>query len=252
MSRFFLYLRTDTFRKHLIAAILLIFGIFIAIYFGLRSYTKHGDSLEVPELQGMHISEAANTLRQVGLRIQVDSIYQIDAVPGTVIDQDPEPRSHVKSDRTIYLTIITQVAPEVAFPDVIDKTLIEARAIINNHSLRIGDTTYVSDIARDVVLDVKFAGQSLNAGRMIRKGSDVELVLGNGRGADDVEVPDLTGLTLSEARFAAAGLGLNIGEVSYSDYILDSLSARVIKQFPDTSVDIVNIGTAIDLTLSNE
>lgn len=252
MTKFFQYLKTDAFRKNLIYALLFFCVLFIAIYFGLKNYTKHGDAQHVPVVKGLHISEAIKVLKKSHLEVQVDSIYQMDAVPGTVIDQDPDPQSLVKTGRTIYLTIITQEAPEIAFPDIIDKTLIEARAIINNHSLRIGDTTYISDIARDVVLEVKFAGQPLSPGRMIRKGSKVELVLGNGRGANEVDVPNLSGLTLSEASFALQGLGLNVGNVNYTGPILDSLAAKVIAQAPDTSSSFVSIGTAIDLTLSND
>ncbi|NGM62998.1 PASTA domain-containing protein [Sphingobacterium sp. SGG-5] len=250
MSKLLLYLRTDTFRKNLIYALIFFGVLFLLIYFGLRMYTKHGDSQEVPVLKGLTIGQAVQVLDKAGLEYEVDSVYQLDAKPGLVIEQDPEAKAPVKSGRTIYLTIITQVAPEIAFPDIMEKNLVEATAILKNHALKIGDTVYVNDIARDVVLDVQFAGQPLKAGRMLSKGSRVTLVLGNGRGANEVEVPNVLGLTLSEAKFAIQGLGLNLGSVS--GVILDTLSARVVAQSPDTSARIISIGTPINLTLSNE
>ncbi|TJZ50835.1 PASTA domain-containing protein [Sphingobacterium olei] len=250
MSKLLFYLRTDTFRKNLIGAIIAIFVLFLLIYFGLKIYTKHGDAQEVPVLKGIHIEEAKRILDRAGLEYAVDSVYQMDAKPGLVIEQDPEASALVKNGRTIYLTIITQIAPEIAFPDIIDKTFIEASAIIKNHSLKIGDTVYVSDIARDVVLDAKFAGQPIKAGRMVSKGSNITLVLGNGRGANEVEVPMVLNLTLAEAKFAIQGLGLNIGNITGN--IIDTATARIIAQFPDTSAHIIGIGTPIDLTLSND
>ncbi|NGF54913.1 PASTA domain-containing protein [Parapedobacter sp. SGR-10] len=250
MSKLLLYLRTDTFRKNLIYALIFIGVLFLLIYFGLRIYTKHGDAQEVPVLKGLTVQEAMRVLDKAGLEYDIDSVYQVDAQPGLVIEQDPEPKALVKSGRTIYLTIITQVAPEIAFPEIIDKNLIEATAILRNHSLKIGDTVYINDIARDVVLDVKFAGQPLKAGRMISKGSRVTLVLGNGRGANEVEIPNVLGLTLSEAKFAIQGLGLTVGNLSGT--ISDTLSARVVAQSPDTSARIISIGAPINLTLSNE
>jgi len=250
MSKLLLYLRTDTFRKNLIYALIFIGMLFLLIYFGLRIYTKHGDAQEVPVLKGLTVQEAMRVLDKAGLEYDIDSVYQVDAQPGLVIEQDPEPKALVKSGRTIYLTIITQVAPEIAFPEIIDKNLIEATAILRNHSLKIGDTVYINDIARDVVLDVKFAGQPLKAGRMISKGSRVTLVLGNGRGANEVEIPNVLGLTLSEAKFAIQGLGLTVGNLSGT--ISDTLSARVVAQSPDTSARIISIGAPINLTLSNE
>ncbi|WP_313191150.1 PASTA domain-containing protein [Sphingobacterium sp.] len=249
MSKFFLYLRTSAFRKNLIAGLIFIVILFILVYFGLKIYTKHGDSQEVPLLKGLNISEALNVLDKAGLEVEIDSIYQMDAKPGLVIDQDPDPKTHVKGGRTIYLTIITQSAPEIAFPEVIDKTFIEASAILKNHSLKIADTVYRNDIARDVVLDVKFAGQPIRPGRMVPKGSKISLILGNGRGDDEVEIPVLIGLNLTEAKFALAGKGLTLGSVSFDGNSNDTLGSVVVKQNPDTSAKIISIGNAIHVTL---
>ncbi|WDF67888.1 PASTA domain-containing protein [Sphingobacterium oryzagri] len=251
MSKLLLYLKTDAFRKNLIAALVVVVLLFLGIYLGLKAYTKHGVAIEVPEVKGLQINQAIAALEKADLEYFIDSIYQMDMKPGLVIEQDPEPKSHVKTGRTIYLTIITQTPPEVAFPNIIDKTLIEASAILRNQSLKVGDTVYISDIARDVVLDVKFSGQPLQAGRMVPKGSKITLVLGNGRGASEVELPNLVGLSLDEARFALIGVGLNLGTINYSGAVLDSLSAKVISQQPDSTAGFVGIGTAVNLTLSN-
>lgn len=250
MSKLLLYLKTNEFRKNLIYALIAILGLFLIIYFGLKTYTKHGDSQEVPVLKGLHISEAIQILDKAGLAYQIDSVYQLDAQPGLVIEQDPEASALVKSGRTIYLTIITQVAPEVDFPNIIEKNLIEATAIIKNLSLKVGDTIYINDIAKDVVLEAKFAGQTIRPGRKISKGSSITLVLGNGKGANEVEVPILLNLTLSEAKFALQGLGLTIGSISGN--ITDTLTARIIAQSPDSTAQIIPIGTPINLTLSND
>ena len=86
---------------------------------------------------------------------------------------------------------------------------------------------------------------------MIPKGSNITVVLGDGRGNEDVEVPNLIGLSLSEARFALSGVGLSLGNVQYDANTLDSLSATVTIQQPSVSTGYVTIGSAIDITLSN-
>lgn len=250
MSKLLLYLRTDVFRKNLIYALIALFVLFLIIYFGLKVYTKHGDSQEVPTLKGLTISEAKTILEKAGLEYKIDSVYQMDAKPGLVIEQDPEATSLVKGGRTIYLTIITQVAPEIGLPDLIERNYIEASAILRNHNIKIGDTIYVNDIARDVVLDVEFAGQKIKPGRMISKGSAITLVLGNGKGANEVEVPILLNLTLAEAKFALQGLGLHLGTISGT--ITDTATARIISQKPDSTSRFISIGTPINLTLSND
>ena len=250
MSKLLLFFKTDEFRKNLIYAIFLLAGFFLAVYIGLRIYTKHGDAQEVPLLKGMNINEAKALLDEAGLEYQIDSVYQMDAKPGLVIEQNPSAKALVKSGRTIYLTIITEVAPDIEFPNIIEKNLIEAQAILNNASLKIGDTIYINDIARDVVLDAKFAGQTIKTGRLIAKGSKITLVLGNGRGANEVEIPTLTNLTLSEAKFALLGLGLTVGRIT--GHIIDTATARVISQSPDSTSRFIGIGSPINLELSND
>lgn len=250
MSKVVQYLQTPTFRKNVIAALIAIVCIFLSVYVGLKIYTKHDESIAVPKVKGLHINAAIQALEDAGLEYQIDSVYQMDAKPGLVIEQDPEQGFHVKSGRTIYLTIITQIAPEVAFPNIKDKTLIEATAILKNHNLKIGDTSYIADIARDIVLDAQFAGQSIRNGRMIPKGSRIDLILGNGLGANEVEIPNLIGLPLNEAKFALSGAGLGLGTVTYDPNVTDTATAVISVQSPGVEKGLTSLGAKIDVTLS--
>src|SRR3546814_9059496 len=58
--------------------------------------------------------------------------------------------------------------------------------------------SYVADIARDVVLDVRYGGEELKAGQEIPKGSRINLILGNGMGDSEVLVPNVVGLRSEE------------------------------------------------------
>ncbi len=220
----------------------------------LRFYTRHGDSIPVPKLKGLSIEEAVQLLEEQGFQYQVDSVYQMDKEPGLVIEQDPDPNTSVKQHRTIYLTIITSNAPDVGFPDILSLTFLEAKAILNNYGLKLGDTSYVSDIARDRVLEVQFGGVPVKKGQQIPKGSKVDLVLGDGKGASEVDLPNLIGLPLDEARFSLRGSSLELGNVTYEGTLTDSASAKVIKQYPALSDSLtkVSIGTRVDLILSND
>jgi beta-lactam-binding protein with PASTA domain len=226
----------------------------VIIFFLLRTYTRHGQLVDVPTIKGMQINDAVRALEQKGFEYHIDSVYQADKQPGLVIDQNPLEGSKVKENRTIYLTIITLSSPEVKFPEVRELTFLEARSIINNYGLKIIDTVYIADIARDRVLDVKIGNKKLLAGEEIAKGSGIVLILGNGQGDAEVEVPNLIGLTLSEATFSIQGSSLTLGTVRYMGYITDSLSARIISQTPEPDslhIEKVSIGTPINLALSN-
>ncbi|WP_316810151.1 PASTA domain-containing protein [Pedobacter heparinus] len=255
MGKFITYLKTNSFRNNLIAAILTVVVILMAAFFSLRYYTKHGQGLNVPALKGLAFTQAVSKLEALGLRYEVDSVYIMDSPPGIVIDQDPNANTFVKDNRTIYLTINTAQAPNAKFPEVEFKSLREAQALIESFGLKVGDTTYKADVSRDVVLQVLFGGQVIKAGETLPKGSRVDLVLGDGKGNEEVNIPSLIGLTRDEALFSLRnGAMLNLGIISYEGTITDSATAVVVRQnpFATDSVTKVKIGTPVNITLSNK
>lgn len=253
MSKFLEYLKTNTFRKNLLIAIASVAGFLLVIFFSLRFYTRHGEGVPVPQLKGLPVEQAIELLESQGLRYQIDSVYQMDKAPGLVVEQDPDPNTNVKLNRTVYLTIITRNAPNVGFPDIFTMSFLEAKAVLNNYGIKIGDTSYASDIVRDRVLQATFRGHSIQKGEEIPKGSIISLVLGDGRGASEVDLPNVIGLTLPEAIFSLKGSSLEPGSIFYEGTVTDSTKALVIKQYPAAdSLSKVAIGTHVDLILSNQ
>lgn len=254
MNKFFLYLKTQEFRKNLIIAVSSILAFLLAIFFTLRVYTRHGESLAVPSLKGMTVEKAVELLESQGLDYQIDSVYQVDKPPGTVIEQDPHPNTNVKTNRTVYLTVITNMAPNVNLPDIVEKTFLEVQVILSNYGLKVGDTIYRSDIARDRVLNATFAGQNIRKGDLIPKGSRINLILGDGLGSSEVDLPNLTGLTLDEAGLALRGMSLNLGIVSTQGIVKDSAIAIIIRQMPALSDTLtkVSIGSRIDVVIEQK
>ncbi|WP_113652569.1 PASTA domain-containing protein [Pedobacter namyangjuensis] len=254
MSKFIAYLKTKSFRNTFIAAFCTFAAILLIAFFSLRYYTKHGEGLEVPELKGLSIAQAVTKLEDLGLRYEVDSVYIMDKPPGIVTDQDPDANTFVKGNRTIYLTINTAQAPNVKFPDIENKSLREAKALLESYRLKVGDTTYKPDVAKDVVLEAFFGGQLIKAGEVLPTGSVINLTLGDGRGNEDVELPNLTGLTIDEAKFSLRGAMLTLGTITYEGDIIDTADAVIVNQFPlaaDTVVK-VKIGTPINITLTKK
>lgn len=254
MGNFTEYLKTKSFRNNLLAAICTVIAILLIAFFSLRFYTKHGEGLNVPELKGLTLAQAVSKLEESGLRYEIDSVYVMDKPPGIVTDQDPDANTFVKGNRTIYLTINTAQAPNVKFPDIEMKSLREAQSILESYRLKLGDTTYKPDVARDVVLETYFGGQPIKTGEVLPTGSRINLVLGDGRGSEEVELPNLMGLTIDEAKFSLKGSMLSIGQITYDGPITDTANAVVVLQYPlvaDTLTK-VKIGTPINITLSNK
>ena len=254
MRKFFAYLRTKTFRNNLFLAFAFVIAFILIAFFSLRFYTRLGVGLPVQKLKGLPVEKAIEILELQGFAYQIDSVYLDDKPPGLVVEQNPDANTNVKTNRTIYLTIITRSAPNVGFPDIVNKTFLEARAILSNYGLKVGDTTYTSDIERDRVLSASFAGQPITSGKDIPKGSKISLILGDGLGASDVDLPDLTGLTLSDAVFALRGASLNLGLTTYEGSVTDTANAKIVQQTPAVtdSLNKVPIGTHVDVILSNQ
>ncbi|TKC10336.1 PASTA domain-containing protein [Pedobacter polaris] len=254
MGKFIAYLKTKSFRNNLIAAVCTVAAILLIAFFSLRYYTKHGEGLNVPEVKGLTLAQAVSKLEDLGLRYEIDSVYIMDKPPGIVTDQDPDANTFVKGNRTIYLTINTAQAPNVKFPDIENKSLREAQAILESYRLKLGDTTYKPDVAKDVVLETFFGGQIIRTGEVLPTGSIINLTLGDGRGAEDIELPNLTGFTIDEAKFSLRGSMLTLGTITWEGEITDSATAVIVTQFPlvaDTLVK-VKIGTPVNITLSNK
>lgn len=252
MSNFFSYLKTKTFRKNLYWALGSVFAFLLIIFYSLRFYTHHGEGVPVPKLKGLPIERAIELLENQGFRYQIDSVYQLDKEPGIVIEQDPDPNTNVKLNRTLYLTIITRQAPDIRFPEISGKTYLEVAATLSNYGLKLGDTSYVNDVAKDVVLAFRFRGRDLQVGNSIPKGSVIDLILGDGKGASEVDIPNLLGLTLAEARMALLGSSLKMGTINFQGGSRDTINAKIIKQYPapTDSLSKMSIGSSVNVILS--
>ena len=221
-------------------------------FFSLGFYTNHGSGVPVPKLIGLTVDNATNLLKDQGFNYQIDSVYVGDQPPGTIIQQDPDPGTSVKENRVIYLTMVSRLAPNVALPAIEQTPYISAAATLSSYGLKVGDTIYRSDIARDMVLEVRFGLQPIKAGTKIPKGSRLDLVLGDGAGASEVDIPDLLGQDLDAAKFVIKNSGLTLGTVLRQGAVTDSSNAIVVGQSPmkTDSASKISIGTRINLTIS--
>lgn len=251
MSKFGSYLKTRQFRVNLLLAAATLVVLVMIVIFGLNIYTRHGTGIPVPQLKGMQIEKAMALLKDQGFEYKIDSVY-LDQTPGAVVEQDPDAGTNVKENRTIYLTVVTRLAPPISMPDLEPYTYREAAATLSNFGLKVGDTIYRADIARDRVLEMRFGGQPIKAGTKIPKGSRIDLVLGNGEGASEVAIPDLMNKDFDEAKFVIRNSGLTLGTVTYQGAITDSTSLVVVAQVPmhTDSTSKASNGTRINLTVS--
>jgi len=229
--------------KNVALAIVLVLAIVLCSNFLLGVITKHGKSIEVPDFTNMTVAEATASARDLGLRIQIyDSTYVRKVARGAVISQNPTAGSPVKSGRRILLTINAKNAKKVSMPDLVGRSLREAKAEINSRGLVLGRLIYQSDIATDNVLEQQYRGSRIRKGSQIESGSKIDLVVGFNdqmEGNTDIQtyVPNVVGMKYSRSVDVIHDHSLNVnlnfdkGIKTYSD----SLDAVVYKQSPEAS-----------------
>ncbi|MBC7981761.1 PASTA domain-containing protein, partial [Candidatus Parcubacteria bacterium] len=82
---------------------------------------------------------------------------------------------------------------KVRIPDLIQKTYRQAVPTLTALGLEVGDTSYVPNLAKDMVLEMKLNGKPIKAGQQVLKMSKVDLILGDGKvGFDEGELNEDT------------------------------------------------------------
>jgi eukaryotic-like serine/threonine-protein kinase len=242
------FLKSKTFRLHLIIAI--VSGI-VLLWVSLKmldQFTRHGRTVEVPNLVGLNREQAQQVLKRMNLRPVInDSIFDTTREKGSVASQNPLAGAEVKKNRTIYLTTVAILPEMVAMPDLTDLSFRQAQALLQAHGLLVGQLEYVPNIARNAVLQQKFNRGTIQPGTSIEKGTAINLVLGTGVGSSFVTVPLVIGKTREEAIALINSSSLNVGQEVYLDDTNENL--RVYQQSPNALKirEKVSMGSTIDL-----
>ena len=238
---------------NIVLAALLAAALLTGLYFWLRNYTQHGIEVEVIDVRGMVEAEARPLLAAQELNLVIiDSTYT-DKVPfGTIVDQDPKPHSHAKHGRSVYVTINATTKRQVTMPNLQDMSYRQAETTLRGLGLRV-DTVYDyrPSAYRDLVLDVKRNGVSVPPGQKLPVGTMVRLVVGFGRGTEQVEVPSVIGLTLQEARSVLLSHRLIVGACAFDEPEQEGIPQYVYRQTPNAGASIVE-GETIKLYLTTD
>ena len=243
---------------NILAAILLSFLVFFLFLQALEMITRHGKYLRVPNVKGRKVSEAIRLLEDKGFEVMVqDSVYQDTVPPLQVLKQFPDPDATVKVNRTVYLTVNRMTAPIIDMPNLMGMSFRNAELELKMRGLKLGDTSYVPDIAKNAVKDQQVGGVTIRAGSPVPMGTRVSLVLGAGIGNEDMPVPDLFGLPYMEAAALMEATGITLGVVLPDSDVKDTASAFVYWQNPERyteekTVNRIRPGQMMDIKLSKQ
>ena len=178
----------------LVLALFVLAGFLLANVFRAEEEPEPEPLVTVPNVVGADIVAAQDALRQLGLEpVLEDPVNDAAIPPNQVIAAEPPPGQTVEVGAEVRLTF--SAGPKlVVVPDLLNRPLQEAEALLRDAGLGIGTHTQApnNDIAADLV-----AGSNPPQGAQVPEGTPVALIISSGPPL--VPVPIVEGLTIEEA-----------------------------------------------------
>lgn len=242
--------------RNLVGAVVFFIALAIVANILLAVFTHHNKVISVPDLTGLSIVEAQRIADSSSVRIDVvDSIYVRGMAKGAVYKQNPAAGSAVKTGRRILLTTNAVVPKKVTMPNLIGYSMRQAKAELATRGLTLGKLIYSPDIATNNVLQQKYRGRDIAAGKSVESGSAIDLVVG----LDDLEnktyIPDVKGMKYVRAVDVIHENSLNVGKLVFDASVKnwqDSLNAVVYRQNPQASQAPTIMGADVTLYLTTD
>ena len=164
----------------------------------MPAYTRHDAIVDVPDLRGMTLDAARDSLLAWGFGMGPHEEYYVPGSPlNRILDQNPAAGTPIKPGRSVYVTVNAKERPKTTVPEVEGSSLRDARHRLKSAGLEIRaekpdplPSPYRNNITR----------QDPSPGEVVERGDSVSLWYGTGPGNTTVTVPDVTGLTVSAAK----------------------------------------------------
>ena len=180
---------------------------------------SEGREVEVPDLRNMNLSQAEDTLKEIGLRLGRTNTQSSDSVEkDLVISQQPR-SSKVQAGSEIDVTVSTgpdKRVETIEVPELIGHTEADARAIISQYGLNLRDVKYYnsSSVNRGLVMN-----QSIASGTHVANESNIDITisLGPEETTDDSSNKDTSNNQSQDTSNQAKDVELRIGGLNISE-----------------------------------
>ena len=240
------FLKQKKFYLNLLVIILLSFFILWLTIKMLNVYTRHGKVFELPDFTGMTTEEVEQQYGNDYNFILIDSIYSKTQKPGSIVQQDPLPKSKVKHGRNVYYIIVAKMPEKTTMPNLNNLSLRQALVLLESSGLMVKELVYVKHFARNAICEQRYDGEIIKPGTELVKGSRITLHVGLGTDGKNMQLPSLYGLPASDVQHVLNMAGLNLGKEVFDDN--DSIQyEKVYKMDPPYSKQSVRPGTFVNV-----
>ena len=202
-------------------------------YFRVREATT-------PALSGLPFAEASRLADEAGLEIRSYAVEARGTAPDTVTEQSPPAGTVVRRGRTISVGVNVPVEAD-RMPSLTGISETDALATLRELSLSSPAVRYAFD-ARPVGRVIE---QAPTPGSEVIRGDPIRLVVSRGEGPTQVELPDLVGLAVEDARTQLTALGVR--RVETVAVGVSMLRAGVVTQQRPAPGAVVGAGEPVTL-----
>jgi len=193
---------------------------------------------EVPDVTGLSQDEAENELEEAGFKASIETEPSPDVEKGLVISTSPAGGEMARRGSTVTVTVSSGV-DKVKVPALVGMTLNAARQQLKAVGLEFSSSQETSDRPKGEVLT-----QSPDAGTEVDPGSSVTLTVSAGPDESQVSVPNVVGLTQSDAESQLRTAGL-VASVQTQSTSIQPQDGRVINQSPSPSTKVAEGSTVV-------
>lgn len=163
------------------------------------------DLVEVPDLVGKTEKEAEEILSELGLGRKKSGEEVSDQTKGQISSQDPAAGQQVEKNTTIYYNISKGAEVALTIPDVTNRTQEDAEQILADMGFTVNVTKDYTDNYDTYVEAGYVISTNPEAGVSANSGDQVTILVSRGENwGDSISVPDVVGLTESDAKLALA------------------------------------------------
>lgn len=201
--------------------------------------SKGAQDVEVPNVVSMTSDDAAAKLKDAGLAVgDIIRQYNTKVEQDAVIRQDPAAGSKLPKGEAVDL-FVSKGAKRVSVPNVVGKTLAEARRTLTG----VGLYAHVQRQPSSQESPGTVMSQTPVAQNQVLINTSVTLVVSSG--PSRVTVPDVVGLSAASARTKLRNLGLVVQIEEVPDP-----STKVVKQVPPAGTT-VRVGAPVKLLVGD-
>lgn len=204
------------------------------------------ETVAVPTVVGLSQANAKAQIEAAGFvwELNPEKVASDSVEEGSVASTDPAGGTQAEKGSTVRVTI-SSGPDSVVLPDnLVGMTPEDARKAIEALGLKWELDS--SKVASDTVAEGKVAQTNPSPGSKVKAGQTIRVYLSSG--SDEVEVPDLDGMSQDQARSALKAVGLELGNVTSVDSEKDK--DRIVAQDPVTGTKVKK-GTTIGVSVSN-